>query len=141
MEILALLGLTGETSARKTIFELTKFGIGGALGLLIYVGFFHFMTSLGLWYLTASVVATVVKRIFAFLFQKYITFKNKEKKRMWRQGLSYLFLLLFLMGLNTLSLYVLVDLFLVNQSVAIWIPMLPLGLLSFLLTKVIFRNQ
>ena len=62
-------------------------------------------------YLSASVIANIFGICTSFTLQKLWTFRNTDKKRTGLQGLLYLTLFLVNISLNTLIMYILVDLF------------------------------
>ncbi|MDD5213789.1 MAG: GtrA family protein [Candidatus Gracilibacteria bacterium] len=64
----------------------------------------------GLYYIVGAILAFVVSFIFGFLFQKYITFSNFDKKHLHQGFLFFVFQIIGL-GLNILLLFVLVEKF------------------------------
>src|SRR3989344_9133618 len=72
-----------------------------ALYILIHV--------IGMWYLTASIIAFFVGFIASFTLQKFWTFKDHRRDVMGKQLVAYLLIVLFNLGLNTGLVYMFVE--------------------------------
>ncbi|HEY9583303.1 MAG TPA: GtrA family protein [Candidatus Paceibacterota bacterium] len=73
--------------------------------ILLYVGteVFH------VWYLSSAIFAFTIAFIVSFLMQKFWAFRDSRTDGMHGQLLSYLFVLIFNMGVNTTFIYILVE--------------------------------
>lgn len=73
--------------------------------LYILVHFFH------MWYLVSAVISFTAAVYASFMLQKYFTFNDRSQDTMRRQMSLYLTLQVINLGLNTLFMYICVDLF------------------------------
>ena len=73
--------------------------------LFIFVQFFH------IWYLLAVVVSFIVAVYTSFMMQKFFTFNDYARDKIKQQTALYFGIQLFNLSLNTLLMYVGVDLF------------------------------
>jgi len=93
-----------KTKIAKYIFWWWIAAIIDLLALYIFVDIFN--VSYILW----AIFAFIISFMFWFLFQKYITFSNKDKKHLSQWLLFFLFQLVWL-WVNILLLYIFVDKF------------------------------
>lgn len=96
---------------KSFILKLTKYFIGWWLAALLDLLLYYVFTRL-LWihYLYASALAFVFSFAFWFLFQKFITFSNKDKKYL-KHWIYFLVFQLIWQAINLILLYILVDRF------------------------------
>ena len=71
--------------------------------LFVFVHYFK------LWYLWGAVFSFCVGVIVSYLLQKFWTFKNYSRENMHKQFLVFFIFALVMLGLNTLLIYVFVD--------------------------------
>ena len=67
------------------------------------VQFFH------LWYLTSAIIAFCFSAVVSFVLQKFFTFRDGSKKGMHLQFSIFFFYVLAMLGVNTLLMYLFVD--------------------------------
>ncbi len=130
---------------RSIIFKhaiLLKYLIAGAcatftnlLVLFLLTGIFR------IYYLFSSIIAFLIAFLVSFFLQKFWTFQNKDKKKIKKQAFLYLLVLGINLILNTLMMYIFVELFSFNYLLAQIIISLILALLSFFLYRIIFREK
>ncbi|MFH1583341.1 MAG: GtrA family protein [Candidatus Falkowbacteria bacterium] len=92
--------------------QATRFLIAGGTSALVNFSLLYFFTDiLGFWYLLSSVLSFIVSFFVSFYLQKFWTFGDKNKDILHKQLIIYLLLALFNLVVNTVLMYVLVDLF------------------------------
>ncbi|MEK7081171.1 MAG: GtrA family protein [Patescibacteria group bacterium] len=93
-----------------------------------------------LWYLTGTIIAFCCAVIISYLLHKFSTFKNYSTHNMHKQFLNFFIFALIVLGLNTLLMYVLVDIigfwYLLAQAFA----SLVVAWINYTYFKVIFKN-
>ncbi len=123
-------------------FELIRcVGVGGlttAMYLSIFLGLNEL---LGAPYLLALGVAFVPSFATGFVLQKFWTFKSADRAVMQKQLFLYSLKKAVFFGINSLALHVLVEWYAVRASIAQVALTLVLGLLSYLVLRLIFRKE
>lgn len=72
------------------IHEGAKFGIVGIIGVIITDGGTNVLrSSLGIGWLTANVIATVIATTFAYFASRYWTFRHRERTSIRREGVLF----------------------------------------------------
>lgn len=113
-------------------------GAGGFSVLLYYVLLFALTDVLEIWYMVSATAASLLKWVINFLLQKHWTFKNKDKDGVYKQAFQYSFLAGGLFLANLGFLYLLVEFGGIWYITAQAIIMLPLSLVSYVVTSRIF---
>ena len=127
---------TKEKAAR-----VMRFLISGVVGTLVYYLAYYLLTEFaGMWYITSAVIAFILDSVITFVFQKLWTFKNRDAEAVPRQASWYLGLRLGLLGLSTGLLYVLVECAHMYYLYAPLVLLVPLTVVSFILTKRVFTK-
>jgi len=80
--------------------------------LFALVHFFH------VWYLLAAVASYIFAISVSFMMQKFFTFSDYTKRKIKQQTLFYFLIQLFNLGLNTLLMYISVDILKIYYIVA-----------------------
>lgn len=75
---------------RHLVHELGKFGVVGAIAYVIDLGLFNLCLSVMSW-LPAKVLATVVAASFAFIGNRFWTWKDRERSGLHREYALYFF--------------------------------------------------
>ena len=106
-----------------TQHQIVRYLIGGGTSAVInLVSLYFFNSILGIYYITASIIAFIISFLMSLIFHKFWTFQERSTDNLHRQGGLYLLASLFGLGLNTLILYIAVDGFhlfvLVGQIIA-----------------------
>lgn len=84
---------------------------GVVTSLSVFVLLYLLVQVLNIWYLLASVISFCFGVIVSFSFQKFFTFKDHKTKGLHRQFSFFFLLNLCMLGVNTLLMYIFVDLF------------------------------
>jgi putative flippase GtrA len=90
--------------------EIIRFFISGGTAFLVSISTLYVLVDLaGLWYLLASAFSFLAAFIVSFTLQKFWTFRNRGLVQMHLQIIQSLLVATMNLGLNTLSMYLLVD--------------------------------
>lgn len=125
----------------KRTREILMFCLGGGISVSVYYAILYLFTRYtSVWYPLASVIGSVVMYRISFQFQKHWTFKNKEKAKTRKQLTLYFSMAFGILLTNSIFLYVLVEYAHLKIFFAQFILTFILTIVSFLLTKTIFKN-
>ena len=94
------------------------------------------------WYLTSAIISFCCGIIVSYLLQKFFTFKNYSTNGMPRQFSIFVIYNLIMLGLNTLLMYLLVDIFgfwYLFSQIAITIGTAFVN--YFVFNKILFKNR
>ncbi len=87
-----------------------KYTIAGSMGAFVDLVFLYlFADILGIWYLTASVLAFLVAFMIGFTLQKFWTFRCRDLSVIYEQLLFYFITGIICLSINSAAMYVLVD--------------------------------
>ena len=115
--------------SREHFFRIIRFGVAGLIATSTNVPVFLFVTEVfHVSYLLASVFAFFGGFLVSFTLQQFWTFRDREIDVIGQQGLVYLFIILFNLGLNTLLVYAFVEYARIEPLVAL---LLSSGLIAF----------
>ena len=93
-------------------YRIIRYLFGGGLATLINIGLLficvHFFN---LWYLTAAIIGFCTSVIASYIIQKFWTFRHHETEGMHAQFFIFSFFAVVMLGLNTLLMYVAVNIF------------------------------
>ena len=94
---------------RRTIFKfIFSGGSAASVGIIIL----YTLTSLlGVWYLLSAILSFIVAFFVSFFLQKFWTFRDSTKEKMYGQMTWYFVVGLINLGINTAGMYVFVDIF------------------------------
>jgi len=122
--------------------QTLRFLSAGAFGTLLYYVTFAGLTELlGVeYYILSAIVASVLNFVSNFVLQKIWTFGNKEMQSIRRQAGSYAALWVALFVANVGFLYILVEYVHLWYLTAQIIVTVGLSVISYFVTKRIFRN-
>lgn len=127
--------------AKQNLLQIVRFLLGGGIGVVAYYVAFYTLTEiLGVWYVVSSVVAFILNNGINFLIQKFWTFENKGTKAIPKQLSLYFVMGICILVANTSLLYVLVEYAHLHYMVAQVILTTLLTIISFFLTKRIFKH-
>ena len=94
----------------QRIFEIIRFLVAGIIGVCLYYSLLYFLTErLCLWYIFSAAFASLANFASNFIFQKFWTFKNKDRKNIRGQAGKYAVLCVSLFSLNLAFLYALTE--------------------------------
>lgn len=119
-----------------------RFLLAGGVGSTVYMFLLYGLTEwFGVVYLTSSIIGATAGNAINFVIQKFWTFKNNDLKTAHWQSLLFFIKALFLLGLNTLFLWLLVEKFYLNYLTAQLLIVPFATLISFIISKRIFKNK
>jgi len=123
------------------IFKLAKFGISGIICVgLYYVTLYCLTEFVKIWYPISAAIGSVLSYTSSFLFQKYWTFKNNDKKKIPKQIFRYFIMSGVLLCANSIFLYLLVEYINLKYLIAQIFITVILSIVSYLITKKIFAK-
>lgn len=127
----------------KIFVEVLKFSASSLLGFLVDQGVFNLLllipTDYAYWYVYCNVIARIVSASVNFTINYNLVFKKKTT--LWRALFKYVLLALFILGCNTLFLWLLVDKAGMNESVAKIIVEVTMFIVSWLVQRLfVFRR-
>lgn len=92
-------------------YIVVRYIIGGGTSAFINLSILYILNSIfGVYYLTANIIAFMIAFFFSWAFHKFLTFRDHSTENMHRQGALYFLASIFGLSLNTLILYISVDL-------------------------------
>ena len=90
--------------------RVIKYLIAGGAAASVDLGFLYFFTDiLGIWYLISACLAFIMAFFVSFYLQKFWTFRDGDKEKMYKQLGVYLAVALVNLALNAALMYLLVD--------------------------------
>lgn len=127
---------------KKLWNQLVRFGFSGGAGVVAgYITLYVLTEFAGLWYIFSAIFAGVVNGGINFFLEKFWTFKNNDKKAIYKQAGLYTVLRLALFGADVGLLYVLVEYVRMHYLVAQILITIILSLISFIVCRIIFKNK
>lgn len=109
--------LSIDSNFKNKVGQILRYLISGAVVVAVDILFLHFFTNVfGIWYLLSSVVAFMIAFVVSFLLQKFWTFTNKSLAKIKGQLFKYFVASLVNLVVNTIMLYVFVDIFKINYN-------------------------
>lgn len=123
--------------------KVIRFLVVGAVGVAINIGTFSLlMHVLNVWYVLASAVAFTTSTTICFFLQKFWTYENRDKAKMYAQMVLYFAVGLFNLAISTEIVYLLVTYLSVQKELSQAIAALLVAISSFFIYKVfIFANK
>lgn len=92
--------------------KIIKYLIAGGTGAFVNLALLYVLTEIfGLWYLISTSLAFLTSFFVSFLLQKFWTFGDNDREKMYRQMAAYLAVALANLSLNGLLMYFLVGSF------------------------------
>jgi putative flippase GtrA len=90
--------------------RIIRYVISGGIGTVTNFGLIYLFTDyFGIWYLKSSIIAFIISVIISFICQKYLTFQNTNTEKVHKQMVLFIILALINLGINTLLMYLFVD--------------------------------
>jgi len=116
--------------------ELIKYVLSGGTAAFVDLFLLYILTSLlGVWYLLSAVFAFIGAFFVSFYLQKFWTFRDGDRLKMKRQMIQYFSIGVTNLGINTLGMYLAVDIFHVWYLAAQFLVSILIALESFLVYK------
>jgi len=122
--------------------QLVKYGISGGIAFSTDLALLYFFTgTLNVWYLFSAVLAFIIAFFVSFFLQKFWTFRDVSKQGIYKQMAQYFVIGLINLWINTMGMFLLVDLFSVMYILAQIIMSASIAIGSFIIYKfVIFKR-
>jgi len=116
-----------------------RYIISGGSGAVVNLGTLYALTHIvGVWYLTASVIAFILSFVVSFTLQRIWTFDIRTRDGIARHGVLYLFVALGNLLFNTAFVYLLVEYLQVWYLLAQLLSGMLIALVSFFVYRKIF---
>ncbi len=126
---------------KRSIVRIAKFGISGIICVGLYYLTLYCLTELiKVWYPISATIGSILSYTSSFLFQKYWTFENRDRRKIPKQLPKYFIMSVGLTCSNSLFLYLLVEYKKLNYLVAQIFITVILSIISYLFTKRIFAK-
>lgn len=100
-------------------WRVTRYLISGGsaaasslLLLFVLVHFFH------IWYLLAAILAYILGICVSFMMQKFFTFNDYSREKIRQQTTTYFIIQIFNLGVNTLLMYISVDMLSIHYMIS-----------------------
>jgi putative flippase GtrA len=95
---------------REKIFKVAKYIISGGTAAVVDLFFLYiFVEKFGLWYVFSAILAFLIAFSVSFSLQKFWTFKDTSTDKVHKQASVYFIVSVVNLGLNTLLMYIFVD--------------------------------
>ena len=119
----------------EDIVRFLKFGIVGVLNTLVNWIIFFILNTLGMYYIFSNVIAYSISTIHSYLWNTLWVFKYKDKAS---TDTTFKFVTLNVVGLllNTVILYILVDLFNLNKMLGLIITTIIIMFINYVVNKI-----
>lgn len=124
----------------RGISKFIKFGIVGILNTLINWTIFAILNFLGMYYIISNIIAYVIATINSYIWNSKWVFKYKGEDKKETTG-KFILLNLFGLSLNTVILYLFVDLMRFNKLIALVITTIIVMIINYILNKVWVFNE
>lgn len=121
--------------------QLVRFTFSGGAGVIAgYITLYALTEFAGLWYIFSSIFGNIVNGGINFFLEKFWTFKDSDKKHIYKQAGFYTVLRIAIFGADVGMLYMLVEYGHIHYLIAQIIVTIILSLVSFLICRKIFQN-
>lgn len=119
----------------EDIVRFLKFGIVGVLNTLVNWIIFFILNTLGMYYIFSNIIAYSISTIHSYLWNALWVFKYKDKAS---TDTTFKFITLNVVGLllNTVILYILVDLFNLNKMLGLIITTIIIMFINYAVNKI-----
>lgn len=124
----------------REISKFIKFGIVGILNTLINWTIFAILNFLGMYYIISNIIAYVIATINSYIWNSKWVFKYRGEDKKETTG-KFILLNLFGLSLNTVILYLFVDLMRFNKLIALVITTIIVMIINYILNKVWVFNE
>lgn len=132
-------------NANHGIFEkniLLRYLIAGITAASTNIGLLYIFTDIfGIWYIYSSVLSFVVAIAISFALQKFWTFADQEMSKVHHQFFRYMGVAISGISINTVTMYLLVDIFNIWYILAQIITGVFIAVLNFLMYKFFIFNK
>lgn len=131
---------TSQGVFKKNI--LLRYLVSGIVAASTNIGLLYVFTDLfKLWYLHASIIAFTSSVLISFTLQKFWTFNDRNIKNTHRQFINYIVVAILGVVMNTVAMYLLVDLFDIWYILAQILTGILIAIFNFLMYKFFIFNR
>ena len=114
---------------------------GAITSLSNFIMLYFLVQELNLWYLTSAIFSFCFGIIVGYLLHKFITFQNNSKHKIHLQFSKFFIYNILMLGLNTLLMYVFVDIFRFWYLISQIIITIFIAFINYtVFNKIIFKN-
>ena len=116
--------------------RLVRFLFSGGMAVLTNVGLLFLLVHVfGIYYLSSSIIAFTVAIFVSFTLQKFFTFNDRNRSKIRQQATFYFGFQIFNLGVNTLFMYIEVDLLHIQYLVAQMLIVIVMTIYNFFVYK------
>lgn len=118
-----------------------KFGLVGVSNTLVNWIIFFILNSIGVYYITSNIIAYLIATVNSYFWNSKWVFKYKKEESI-RTSLKFILLNLIGLVLNSIILYLLVDLFNYNKMISLIIATGIIMIINYFINKVwVFKES
>lgn len=123
----------------KIIRYLFAGGLAVSSNLLILFVLVHYFE---VWYLTSAIISFCSAVVISYLLNKFFVFNNYSRKNIHKQFTIFFIFQLTMLGVNTLLMYVFVDIISIWYMLAQAISSLTTAVINYIFfNKIVFKNS
>ena len=116
--------------------RIMRFLFSGEMAVLTNIGVLFFLVDIfHLYYLFSSIISFTLATVVSFTLQKFFTFNDQDRSVIRRQATFYFAYQVFNLAVNTLFMYIQVDLFHIQYILAQMLIVLVMTVYNFLVYK------
>ncbi len=116
--------------------RIVRFLFSGGMAVLTNVGLLFLLVHVfGIYYLSSSIIAFTVAIFVSFTLQKFFTFNDRNRSKIRQQATFYFGFQIFNLGVNTLFMYIEVDLLHIQYLVAQMLIVIVMTIYNFFVYK------
>ncbi len=125
-----------------TKVKIVRYLISGGMAAFTDLLFLYIFTDIfGIWYILSAIVAFLLSFLVSFSMQKYWTFKDHSSDRFRTQAVTYLFVTVTNLGINTLGIFLFVQYVHLHYMISQIIVSAFIAIESFFVYQVVFKQR
>lgn len=119
----------------KDIFRFIKFALVGVMNTLLNWSIFFILTKVELYYIVANVIAYLIATIHSYFWNSIWVFKYNNGSKI-KSPIKFIVLNIIGLLINTIILYVLVDIFNINKLISLMLTTVIVMIINYVANKV-----
>ena len=119
----------------KDIFRFIKFALVGVMNTLLNWSIFFILTKVELYYIVANVIAYLIATIHSYFWNSIWVFKYNNGSKI-KSSIKFIVLNIIGLLINTIILYVLVDIFNINKLISLVLTTVIVMIINYVANKV-----
>lgn len=119
----------------KDIFRFIKFALVGVMNTLLNWSIFFILTKVELYYIVANVIAYLIATIHSYFWNSIWVFKYNNGSKI-KSSIKFIVLNIIGLLINTIILYVLVDIFNINKLISLMLTTVIVMIINYVANKV-----